>query len=172
MTKEEKTSDIYDICLERKSICCNRKMGEENCSKCKTYKMYKLGLAEGRKENEELKEKIESLTLAYTLTVDKSVVREKELEKEIDKLKDDYKKQRNRRIDELQKENAELKEQINQLSNDNHILKTSFILQQEQIAELEKQNKSLKDTLQAIATDTNEHITHNVAQNELDKWEL
>ncbi len=39
-------------------------------------------------------------------------------------------------------------------------------------AELKKQNESLKDTLQAIATDTNEHITHNVAQNELDKWEL
>ena len=29
----------------------------------------------------------------------------------------------------------------------------------------------MTDTLKAIATDTNEHITHNVAQNELDKWE-
>lgn len=50
MTDEEKASDIYDICLEKKSICCIRKMGEETCSKCKTYKMYKLGLEEGRKE--------------------------------------------------------------------------------------------------------------------------
>lgn len=42
----------------------------------------------------------------------------------------------------------------------------------EENAELEEQNKSLKETLCAIATDTNEHITHNIAQNELDKWEL
>lgn len=49
MTDEERESDIYDICLEKKSIYCNRKMGEETCSKCKTFKMYKLGLAEGRK---------------------------------------------------------------------------------------------------------------------------
>lgn len=41
----------------------------------------------------------------------------------------------------------------------------------ERIEELEKQVESMTDTLQAIATDTNEHITHNVAQNELDKWE-
>lgn len=53
MTDKEKASDIYDICLEKKSIYCNRKMGEETCSKCKTYKMYKLGLAEGRKEGYE-----------------------------------------------------------------------------------------------------------------------
>lgn len=36
-----------------------------------------------------------------------------ELEKEIDKLKKTYKKQRNKRIDELQKENAELKDLLN-----------------------------------------------------------
>ena len=36
-------------------------------------------------------------------------------------------------IEQLEKENAELKEQIEQLSNDNHVLKTSFIIQQEQI---------------------------------------
>lgn len=53
MIDEEKVSDIYDICLEKKSIYCNRKMGEETCSKCKTYKMYKLGLAEVRKEGYE-----------------------------------------------------------------------------------------------------------------------
>lgn len=66
----------------------------------------------------------------------------KELEKKNAELKATYKKQRNKRIDQLQKENAKLK----------------------------KQNKSLIETLCAIATDTNEHITHNVAQNELDKW--
>ena len=42
----------------------------------------------------------------------------------------------------------------------------------ERIEELEKQVESMTDTLKAIATDTNEHITHNVAQNELDKWEV
>lgn len=41
----------------------------------------------------------------------------------------------------------------------------------EEIKELKEEIESLKNTLQAIATDTNEHITHNVAQNELDKWE-
>ena len=53
MTDEDRASDIYDICLEKKSIYCNRKMGEETCSKCKTYKMYKLGLAEGEKIGKE-----------------------------------------------------------------------------------------------------------------------
>ena len=42
----------------------------------------------------------------------------------------------------------------------------------ERIEELEKQVESMTDKLKAIATDTNEHITHNVAQNELDKWEV
>ena len=42
----------------------------------------------------------------------------------------------------------------------------------ERIEELEKQVESMTDTLKAIATDTNEHIIHNVAQNELDKWEV
>lgn len=42
----------------------------------------------------------------------------------------------------------------------------------ERIEELEKQVESMTDTLKAIAIDTNEHITHNVAQNELDKWEV
>lgn len=46
-----------------------------------------------------------------------------------------------------------------------------IIRQQTEIQNLKKQNESLKDTLQVIATDTNEHITHNIAQNELDKWE-
>lgn len=36
----------------------------------------------------------------------------------------------------LKKENAELKAQIEQLSNDNHVLKTSFIMQQEQIEKM------------------------------------
>lgn len=78
MIEEEK--DIYNICLDKKSLYCIRRMGEETCNKCKTYQMYRLGLAEGRKEkcfeqnkdgtirpcevmkdNEELKEDVESL---------------------------------------------------------------------------------------------------------------
>lgn len=39
------------------------------------------------------------------------------------------------------------------------------------IAELEEEITSLKDTLRNIARDTNEHTTHNIAQNELDRWE-
>lgn len=39
------------------------------------------------KENEELKKQLEDLTKAYTLTVDKSVVREQEFEKENEALK-------------------------------------------------------------------------------------
>lgn len=37
---------------------------------------------------------------------------------------------------ELEKENERLKTQIDQLSNDNHVLKTSFITQQEQIGKM------------------------------------
>ena len=48
MTDEEK--DFYDICLEKKSLYCIRRMGEETCIKCKKYQMYKLGQVEGRKE--------------------------------------------------------------------------------------------------------------------------
>ena len=42
--------------------------------------------------------------------------------------------------EELEKENAELKEQINQLSNDNHVLKTAFITQEEQIEKIKIEN--------------------------------
>ena len=59
------------------------------------------------KQNLELKTQIEQLQQAYTITVDKSVIREQELEA-----------------------------QIEQLSNDNHVLKTSFITQQEQIEKM------------------------------------
>ena len=38
-----------------------------------------------------------------------------------------------KKLADLEKENAELKTQIDQLSNDNHILKTAFITQKEQI---------------------------------------
>jgi hypothetical protein len=62
--------------------------------------------------------------------------------------------------------------------NENKITPTCYVIISEvckagveRIEELEKQVASLTDTLKAIATDTNEHITHNVAQNELDKWE-
>lgn len=79
MTDEEKTNDIYDICLEKKSIYCNRKMGEETCNKCKTYQMYKLGLEEGRKEKEEF--------IGMFINVD------------------------------LEKENAELKAQVEEIQN-------------------------------------------------------
>lgn len=48
----------------------------------------------------------------------------------IDRIVDNY--------EELEKGNAELKAQIDQLSNDNHVLKTSFITQQEQIKNLEE----------------------------------
>lgn len=92
---------------------------------------------------------------------------------------------KNRDITYLEKENAELNRDKTELVNsvteltnkvaelekqiENYKMSESESL--EIIAELKKQNESLKDTLQAIATDTNEHITHNVAQNELDKWE-
>lgn len=40
------------------------------------------------------------------------------------------------RLHHLEKENAELKAQIDQLSNDNHVLKTSFIIQKEKIEKM------------------------------------
>lgn len=42
----------------------------------------------------------------------------------------------NQRLNELKKENEELKKQIDQLSTDNHVLKTAFIEQQEQIEKM------------------------------------
>ena len=41
----------------------------------------------------------------------------------------------------------ELEEQIEQLSNDNHVLKTSFITQQEQIEVLEEKLQKAKNML-------------------------
>lgn len=102
-----------------------------------------------------------------------------------------------KRIEQLEKENAELKLKNEKLyrtldhlrENKNRKQKKIEEMQEGEVArfecwnnrltklekenaKLKAQNESLKDTLQAIATDTNEHITHNVAQNELDKWEL
>lgn len=71
-------------------------------------------------------------------------------------------------------EEKEMKEWIEQRRKGSDLM-SKLLLRNEELqkenAELKAQNKSLKNTLQAIATDTNEHITHNVAQNELDKWE-
>lgn len=69
-------------------------------------------------------------------------------------------------------------EKLNELMNKISFALKDATLQQgfeiicKRIAELEKENESLKNTLREIARDTNEHETHNVAQNELDKWEF
>lgn len=82
----DEVEDIYDICLEKKSLCCIRKMGEETCSKCKTYQMYKLGL-ESRKdleeENARLSNSVTELTNMNTELENKVT----ELEKQIKKMK-------------------------------------------------------------------------------------
>lgn len=90
MTDEEKASDIYEICLDRKSLCCIRKSGEDTCDKCKTYQMYKIGLEAGRKLGKE----------------------------EQWKATEKAQKKTSSRIRDLEKENAELKElsEINSLS--------------------------------------------------------
>lgn len=65
-----------------------------------------------------------------------------ELEKENEQLKCDlYNTEANLQgmtinCENLEKENEQLKQQIEQLSNDNHVLKTAFITQQEQIDKL------------------------------------
>lgn len=70
------------------------------------------------------------------------------------------------------------KEKLNYLMNKISLSLKDGNLQQgfeiicKRIAELEKENESLKNTLREIARDTNEHETHNVAQNELDKWDF
>lgn len=83
MKDKEKTNDIYDICLDKKSLYCLRTMGEETCSKCKTFQMYKLGFEEGRKETAELKAIHESDKEAISIIIEKG----KELEKENKELK-------------------------------------------------------------------------------------
>lgn len=102
MADEKKASDIHDICLGKKAISCYRKMGEETCSKCKTYQMYKLGFAEGRKEGYELArkrayERQQDLTDTYIR--DGETIRKQG--EEIAELKETF--------DELKEENEQLK---------------------------------------------------------------
>lgn len=54
-------SDIYEICLDRKSLCCIRQSGEDTCDKCKTYQMFKVGLETGRPEWHDLRKNPENL---------------------------------------------------------------------------------------------------------------
>lgn len=58
MTDEEKASDIYEICLDRKSLCCIRQSGEDTCDKCKTYQMFKVGLEAGKPKWHDLRKNL------------------------------------------------------------------------------------------------------------------
>lgn len=50
-------------------------------------------------------------------------------------------------VRKMSAEIEELKEQVEQLSDDNHVLKTAFIEQQEEIKSLSEENRGLKDTV-------------------------
>lgn len=68
---------------------------------------------------------------------------------------------------ELEKENAELKERIREIENDsNNCEHWSY----ERIKELEQQIESMKKTLIEISEYADEKAIYNVAQKELDKW--
>ena len=73
MTDEEKAEEYWHL---------NHNVIQlyDNDEKNTVVVAYKDGLAEGRKE-------IEQLQQAYTITVDKSVIREQELETQIEKMK-------------------------------------------------------------------------------------
>lgn len=86
--------------------------------------------------------------------------------------------------EELEKENAELKAQIEQLSNDNHVLKTAFITQQEQIEKMQQDQKTAfwkgmrhfanaikkYDSKNGAATDYLEHTVNIVLNHEACKF--
>lgn len=61
MTDEGKANDIYEICLDRKSLCCIRQSGEDTCDKCKTYQMFKVGLEAGRPKWHDLRKNPQDL---------------------------------------------------------------------------------------------------------------
>ena len=107
---------------ERYCKTCKKK---NNCfHNCDVFIEYTKGLAEGRKEGYE---------------------QGKNNERESQCGKKNYEKD----IAKLEKENEELKALIDQLSNDNHVLKTSFIVQQEQI---EKEHELLNDIIEAFTS--------------------
>lgn len=95
-------NELFEIARERRYRIND--LQKENAELKKQGKIREEIIIGEQQEIEELKAQVEQLQQAYTITVDKSVIREQELEA-----------------------------QIAQLSNDNHVLKTSFITQQEQI---------------------------------------
>lgn len=95
--------------------------------KSRLKKAYLDGLAEGKKEK------------CLEQNID-GTIRPCEVMKENTELKELHKSDK----ESLQLIIDKTNEQIEQLSNDNHVLKTSFICQKEQIEKLEKENAELK----------------------------
>ncbi len=131
MTEEEKAEELTTelICGKCKEIKHCKIIGNDKCinyirSLNAILQGYKKGLAEGRKEGYE---------------------QGKNNERESQCGKKNYEKD----IAKLEKENEKLKALIDQLSNDNHVLKTSFIVQQEQI---EKEHELLNDIIEAFTS--------------------
>lgn len=173
MTEDEKANDIYDICLEKKSIYCNRKMGDETCSKCKTYQMYKLGLEKGErigkekqwiateksqkktsakieqleKDNEELKVQVEKLT-GSTFLWRKAVENYKEkiarLKAEINQIIEREKVVPEHYLCEMIEKNKELKEENEQLKCDLYNTEANLQGMTINCENLEKENEQLK----------------------------
>lgn len=71
------------------------------------------------------------------------------------------------RLHHVEKENAELKAQVEQLSNDNYVLKTSFITQREQIEKMKCCGNCIHFMYGYCMTDKSCHIN-----NEYKEWEL
>ena len=129
-----------------------------------TRKGFKLTPTDKDKRIEELEEKISNLLSCKNCSENKGgfiCVKEyenkclaqkiqyiKELKEEIENLKKTYCKQRNKRIDDLQKENAELKQENKVLAQnleDTEILNKAY---EKRFNDLEKENAELKKQLE------------------------
>lgn len=117
MTDEEKAEEyLKEIC----PICNDREACLEDGCNCYIKEAYFDGLAEGRKEEQE--------KTCYCKHIQNFEKENAELEKDKEWLDNTNNEQTKVIID--------LQEQIDQLSNDNHVLKTAFITQNEQIEKM------------------------------------
>ena len=122
MTDEEKAENYAKgLCKTCTFDTCKHNALQTCAIKESLKQAYLNGLTEGRKEGYEQGKNNERITM----------------------WKENYEKD----IAKLEKENEELKALIDQLSNNNHVLKTSFIVQQEQI---EKRTRTINDIIEAF----------------------
>lgn len=144
MTDEEKAEEILQT--KGSMTFCAKGCGYTE----KVKELITIGLSEGRKE------KCLEQNKDGTIRPCEVMKENAELKEQIEKLKNNYKKQRNRRIDELQKENAELKEQLKNnpyvqiLQNEKSEMAEDFAKQIEKMKVIEKENSIFKSIISTI----------------------